>query len=568
MCHVRGRARRGAGARGQVGAGRGQRPAVRLEEAAQVRVRGLRPAGRAAGARAAVQACPATARNRIAHCKHESLPAGGAQAGFRKELVKEVAAFVLDARAFRTDWELQGPMVPGLDPMEAVDRLKKFQQLFEARRAAAPGLLAPATEAFPGARRRKARTACGGRRRLSAARAGAQAQVGQLLQRRGAVRAAGHAVRGPAADRAGARPAQPPVLVRPRALRLLPAGPHSSRAPGPGGGAGRGARRLYVNVITTIRGLGDLLWTDVVAQVDGMTEQVLAFQAQANKLPKARACCVCAAPHPRNHPRNPRGLLCAAGASEPRRAAGAAGVAGVPRLPQDHRRLPGAAAAVPAARAQGDAPQVAPACIRCCRALHATGMRREYGLTGSRGGPVQALGGGHARDGRGAEPGGRHVQARAPARVRAAGAPRGGAAPAAAGVPLQCTLLTYWPPRRACSERARMRMHAQWRAAAGCCSSSARSGCAETCLYSSRASGAGARAGGGAGGGGGQGGGHRGQAGRAGRAVGGAQPDVPGLQDARARHPQGAPARRRAPPLPPGACSTSMHACPALAGRL
>jgi hypothetical protein len=64
--------------------------------------------------------------------------------------VKEVAAFVLDARAFRTDWELQGPMVPGLDPMEAVDRLKKFQQLFEARRPAAAALPAPAMQAFPG----------------------------------------------------------------------------------------------------------------------------------------------------------------------------------------------------------------------------------------------------------------------------------------------------------------------------------------------------------------------------------------------------------------------------------
>ena len=40
---------------------------------------------------------------------------------------------MLDARAFRSDWQLQGPMVPGLDPMEAVDRLKKFQQLFEVR---------------------------------------------------------------------------------------------------------------------------------------------------------------------------------------------------------------------------------------------------------------------------------------------------------------------------------------------------------------------------------------------------------------------------------------------------
>lgn len=45
-------------------------------------------------------------------------------------------------------------------------------------------------------------------------------------------------------------------------------------------------RRLYVNVITTIRCFGDLLWVDVVAQIDSMTEQVIAFQTQANKLPK------------------------------------------------------------------------------------------------------------------------------------------------------------------------------------------------------------------------------------------------------------------------------------------
>ena len=48
--------------------------------------------------------------------------------------------------------------------------------------------------------------------------AGAEAQVGQLLQRRGAVWAARHAVRGAAADREGARAAQPPLLVRAAAL--------------------------------------------------------------------------------------------------------------------------------------------------------------------------------------------------------------------------------------------------------------------------------------------------------------------------------------------------------------
>jgi len=53
------------------------------------------------------------------------------QVGFKRELIKEVRLFVLDAQEFRQDWETNGPMVPGLDPMDAVDRLKKFQLMFE-----------------------------------------------------------------------------------------------------------------------------------------------------------------------------------------------------------------------------------------------------------------------------------------------------------------------------------------------------------------------------------------------------------------------------------------------------
>lgn len=44
--------------------------------------------------------------------------------------------------------------------------------------------------------------------------------------------------------------------------------------------------RLYVNVITTIKGYGNYLWTDVVAQIDRMGEEVNAFQAQCKRLPK------------------------------------------------------------------------------------------------------------------------------------------------------------------------------------------------------------------------------------------------------------------------------------------
>ena len=56
------------------------------------------------------------------------------QAKFKKELVKEVKLFVADAISFRNDWETNGPITPGLDPMEAHDRLEKFQGYFSLRK--------------------------------------------------------------------------------------------------------------------------------------------------------------------------------------------------------------------------------------------------------------------------------------------------------------------------------------------------------------------------------------------------------------------------------------------------
>ena len=44
--------------------------------------------------------------------------------------------------------------------------------------------------------------------------------------------------------------------------------------------------RLYSEVISTIEGYGNLLWTDVVAQVGSMNEKVLSFQVGSKKLPK------------------------------------------------------------------------------------------------------------------------------------------------------------------------------------------------------------------------------------------------------------------------------------------
>ena len=54
------------------------------------------------------------------------------QVGFKRELISEVKVFVVDAQEFRDDFERNGPTVPGLDPPEAVDRLTKYTQMFDA----------------------------------------------------------------------------------------------------------------------------------------------------------------------------------------------------------------------------------------------------------------------------------------------------------------------------------------------------------------------------------------------------------------------------------------------------
>lgn len=57
-------------------------------------------------------------------------------------LQAEVAAFVDEAGAFAREWDLQGPMAPGLAPLEAVSRLRTFQQLFEVGRGGVVGVAA------------------------------------------------------------------------------------------------------------------------------------------------------------------------------------------------------------------------------------------------------------------------------------------------------------------------------------------------------------------------------------------------------------------------------------------
>ena len=205
------------------------------------------------------------------------------QAGFRKELVREVAAFVLDARAFRSDWELQGPMVPGLDPMEAVDRLKKFQQLFEVRTlrhlltAVALRVIITALKAC--VHWMTSQVQCDCMRRCANANGtampAARSSLGSLSHN---MRACSRLRRSWRCSTACTRALCWTSTFALSSPALMCLWHLSSSNPC--------SYRLYVNVITTIRGFGDLLWVDVVAQIDSMTEQVVAFQAQYSKLPK------------------------------------------------------------------------------------------------------------------------------------------------------------------------------------------------------------------------------------------------------------------------------------------
>ena len=42
--------------------------------------------------------------------------------------------FIVDVAEFRADWDANGPMVPGIKPLDAVERLKNYKGLFDVRK--------------------------------------------------------------------------------------------------------------------------------------------------------------------------------------------------------------------------------------------------------------------------------------------------------------------------------------------------------------------------------------------------------------------------------------------------
>ncbi|CAG9316033.1 unnamed protein product [Blepharisma stoltei] len=55
------------------------------------------------------------------------------QNSFKKELIRNVSALVSDVRDFRKDYERNGPMVKGINPGDAVERLRRFKEEYSVR---------------------------------------------------------------------------------------------------------------------------------------------------------------------------------------------------------------------------------------------------------------------------------------------------------------------------------------------------------------------------------------------------------------------------------------------------
>ncbi len=55
------------------------------------------------------------------------------QGGYKKKLLSDVKVFVVDVVQFRNDYLVNGPMVKGISPTEAMDRLRRYNEEFELR---------------------------------------------------------------------------------------------------------------------------------------------------------------------------------------------------------------------------------------------------------------------------------------------------------------------------------------------------------------------------------------------------------------------------------------------------
>uniref|UniRef100_A0A7S0HBM9 Uncharacterized protein n=1 Tax=Hanusia phi TaxID=3032 RepID=A0A7S0HBM9_9CRYP len=138
------------------------------------------------------------------------------QVPFRSKLLENVVEFIDEVKEFRADFEQNGPMRPGMAPMDAAQALKTYQRYFEAMD-------------------RKWKTYSQGEEMFAL-------QVTEY-----------------------------PELEQTQKELLLLDKLYS----------------LFTETITTIDNYGDILWTEVVANIDGMNEEVGKLQTRCKSMPKA-----------------------------------------------------------------------------------------------------------------------------------------------------------------------------------------------------------------------------------------------------------------------------------------
>lgn len=56
---------------------------------------------------------------------------GKVQKTFKRDLQNNIKSLSADIRELAEDYNINGPMVPGIKPMEAVDRLRRFKVLYD-----------------------------------------------------------------------------------------------------------------------------------------------------------------------------------------------------------------------------------------------------------------------------------------------------------------------------------------------------------------------------------------------------------------------------------------------------
>ena len=58
----------------------------------------------------------------------------GQQAEFKKSLIQGINFLIVDVDEFRKNFEKNGPMVPGIEPKEALNRLRMFSEEYQVRK--------------------------------------------------------------------------------------------------------------------------------------------------------------------------------------------------------------------------------------------------------------------------------------------------------------------------------------------------------------------------------------------------------------------------------------------------